>query len=86
MRRERESRGTVFPVSWKQDESFIDGPGMYLTMTGSEDSVRDDVGYTFVCPECGESMQVNASMKEALIENGCVVCSASVPPDSFTAR
>ncbi|WP_255198728.1 DUF7560 family zinc ribbon protein [Halorarius litoreus] len=47
-------------------------------MTATED-------YTFVCPECGESLSVNDSMREALIHNGCVVCGSTVAEESFTA-
>lgn len=39
--------------------------------------------YTFVCPVCGESMSVNAPMRDALIENGCVICGSSVSTDAF---
>lgn len=42
--------------------------------------------YTFVCPECGETMSVNGPMRDALVENGCVVCGASVTDDAFSAR
>ncbi|MFB6179801.1 MAG: hypothetical protein ABEI77_08765 [Halorientalis sp.] len=45
--------------------------------TGDED-------YLFVCPACEERMEVNGSMKEALIEKGCVICSASVTEESFS--
>ncbi|MFB6071640.1 MAG: hypothetical protein ABEJ88_01590 [Halobacterium sp.] len=38
----------------------------------------------FACPECGETMVVNPAMQDALEENGCVVCGASVPADAFT--
>lgn len=44
-------------------------------------SAGDD--YTFVCPECGESMSVNGPMRDALVENGCVVCGADVSGDAF---
>lgn len=40
--------------------------------------------YTFVCPECGESIAVNTAMQEALIEQGCVVCSAAISERDFT--
>ncbi|MFB6120876.1 MAG: hypothetical protein ABEJ68_07160 [Halobacteriaceae archaeon] len=40
--------------------------------------------YVFVCPECGESMEVNASMRDALVENGCVVCGATLSEGAFT--
>lgn len=41
--------------------------------------------YTFVCPECGETMSVNGPMRDALVENGCVVCGASVTGDAFSS-
>ncbi|MFB6101364.1 MAG: hypothetical protein ABEJ73_02230 [Haloplanus sp.] len=39
---------------------------------------------TFRCPDCGESMAVNASMREALLDHGCVVCGTAVPPSAFS--
>lgn len=39
--------------------------------------------FVFSCPECGESMEVNESMKDALIENGCVICGAPITDDEF---
>ncbi|WP_193767763.1 DUF7560 family zinc ribbon protein [Halorientalis pallida] len=41
--------------------------------------------FVFACPECGESMAVNASMRAALVESGCVVCGASVPSSVFSS-
>jgi len=40
--------------------------------------------YTFVCPECGESLTVNGSMRDALLERGCVICGADVSSAAFT--
>jgi len=40
--------------------------------------------YAFVCPRCDESLEVNASMREALIERGCVVCGTAVTAEAFT--
>lgn len=40
--------------------------------------------FTFVCPVCEESLQVNDSMKQALVEKGCVVCGSDLTPDAFT--
>jgi transcription initiation factor IIE alpha subunit len=40
--------------------------------------------YTFICPECDERLEVNASMKEALIDRGCVICGIRVTEDAFT--
>lgn len=39
--------------------------------------------YDFVCPECAQEIEVNASMREALLANGCVVCGAALSPDAF---
>lgn len=47
-------------------------------MTASEE-------FTFVCPACGETMEVNSSMREALLENGCVICSSQVTDAAFAA-
>jgi transcription elongation factor Elf1 len=40
---------------------------------------------TFACPECDESISVNGSMRDALVENGCVVCGASVTNAVFSS-
>ena len=40
--------------------------------------------FVFVCPACDERLEVNESMKAALVERGCVICGASVSPDSFS--
>ncbi|MFB6172563.1 MAG: hypothetical protein ABEJ23_08510 [Haloarculaceae archaeon] len=45
-------------------------------------SCGDDL--TFVCPGCGESLSVNHSMKEALIDNGCVICGTVVSDSAFS--
>ncbi|WP_251343478.1 DUF7560 family zinc ribbon protein [Haloplanus halophilus] len=39
---------------------------------------------TFHCPDCGESMAVNAPMREALLEHGCVVCGSAVSRNAFS--
>lgn len=41
--------------------------------------------YTFVCPKCDESLEVNASMKDALLERGCVICGTPVTETAFTS-
>lgn len=40
--------------------------------------------YRFDCPACGESLEVNGSMKRALIEQGCVICGTPVTTAAFT--
>ncbi|WP_459191935.1 DUF7560 family zinc ribbon protein [Halosimplex sp. J119] len=47
--------------------------------------MRASEEYIFVCPGCEESMEVNASMRDALLENGCVVCASPVSEAAFTA-
>lgn len=51
-------------------------------MTGSAPSTATE--YEFECPECNERFEVNDSMREALIERGCPVCSGAVSADSFS--
>lgn len=47
-------------------------------------SSNEGQAYTFVCPACGESLEVNDSMKDALIERGCVICGTSVTAEAFS--
>jgi hypothetical protein len=51
-----------------------------------EDSMDSHVteDATFRCPVCEETLKVNASMREALVERGCVVCGADLTPDAFS--
>jgi predicted RNA-binding Zn-ribbon protein involved in translation (DUF1610 family) len=37
----------------------------------------------FTCPECGQEIEVNASMREAILSSGCPVCTGSVGDESF---
>jgi len=46
--------------------------------------MSEAVEFDFVCPECAQAIEVNASMRDALIENGCVVCGASVSGGAFS--
>ncbi|MFB6102359.1 MAG: hypothetical protein ABEJ73_07305 [Haloplanus sp.] len=40
--------------------------------------------YAFLCPDCDESLEVNDSMKDALLEEGCVICGTVVTAEAFT--
>ncbi|MHB9288857.1 hypothetical protein ACKVMT_17655 [Halobacteriales archaeon Cl-PHB] len=40
--------------------------------------------FTFVCPACGESLDVNDSMRTALLDKGCVICGSSVGEEAFS--
>lgn len=42
--------------------------------------------YLFVCPECVETLEVDRSMRDALIRNGCVICGAEVTAAAFTRQ
>lgn len=39
--------------------------------------------YTFTCPDCGQEIEVNASMREAMLTSGCPVCTEPVETSDF---
>jgi len=39
--------------------------------------------YTFTCPECGQQIEVNASMRAAILSSGCPVCTEAVAAADF---
>jgi predicted nucleic acid-binding Zn ribbon protein len=39
--------------------------------------------YIFVCPDCKQEIEVNASMREAILSSGCPVCTESVETAHF---
>ena len=51
-------------------------------MDAMESHVEEE--FTFHCPVCEESLKVNDSMKQALVEKGCVVCGADLTVAAFT--
>lgn len=42
--------------------------------------------YVFVCDECGQRIEVNGSMREAILSNGCPVCTTAVDQADFEAK
>ncbi|MFP8952994.1 FmdB family zinc ribbon protein [Natrialbaceae archaeon A-arb3/5] len=42
--------------------------------------------YQFTCPECGQEIEVNESMREAILSHGCPVCGAAVTSATFAAE
>jgi hypothetical protein len=42
--------------------------------------------YEFVCPDCEAALAVDGPMRRTLLDRGCVVCRAAVPPRAFTRR
>lgn len=39
--------------------------------------------YIFVCPGCSQEIEVNNSMREAIISHGCPVCTGAVVAEDF---
>ncbi|GAB7095017.1 hypothetical protein JCM30237_21700 [Halolamina litorea] len=39
--------------------------------------------HEFVCQDCGQHIEVNEPMHQAILQNGCPVCSASAEPADF---
>ncbi|WP_049922651.1 DUF7560 family zinc ribbon protein [Halopiger djelfimassiliensis] len=42
--------------------------------------------YEFTCPECGQEIEVNESMREATLSHGCPVCGAAVSTSAFAQK
>lgn len=42
--------------------------------------------YEFTCPDCGQEIEVNESMREAMLTHGCPVCGADVTTAAFVAK
>ena len=42
--------------------------------------------YEFTCPECGQEIEVNESMREATLTHGCPVCGADVTEAAFAGK
>lgn len=41
--------------------------------------------YLFVCPACDQEIEVNTSMREAILSSGCPVCTEPAETDAFEA-
>lgn len=39
--------------------------------------------YEFTCSECGQQISVNETMRDAIENNGCPVCAATVSSSEF---
>lgn len=39
--------------------------------------------YQFVCSECTQEIAVNEEMRDAILANGCPVCTTAVTTDDF---
>ncbi|RQG92263.1 DUF7560 family zinc ribbon protein [Natrarchaeobius chitinivorans] len=42
--------------------------------------------HEFTCPDCGQAIEVNEAMREAILSHGCPVCGSSVTDVSFAAK
>lgn len=48
--------------------------------------VTDMKEYEFVCPACGQRIPADGAMRDAIVANGCPVCSAAADADCFGPR
>ena len=39
--------------------------------------------YEFTCSECGQVIEVNDNMREAIVANGCPVCASAASDEEF---
>lgn len=39
--------------------------------------------YVFTCPDCGQRIEVNESMREAILSSGCPVCTETAGTGDF---
>jgi hypothetical protein len=39
--------------------------------------------YMFICPECKQEIEVNGSMREAILSSGCPVCTETADQTDF---
>jgi len=39
--------------------------------------------YEFICPECDQRIRLNPPMREAILTNGCPICTATVTANNF---
>lgn len=46
---------------------------------------REDADYRFYCKKCDSTLTVSTETKEALAEEGCILCGAATAEDAFTA-
>lgn len=40
-------------------------------------------GYRFNCPSCGESVVVDESIHDSILDDGCLICQGSATEDDF---
>lgn len=64
-------------------------PLFRMTNRESSDTTLDrpeGANYRFECPHCDNSVLVDEESREALLENGCILCDGTVSKGSFTKR
>mgnify|MGYP000259457629 CR=1 FL=1 len=40
--------------------------------------------HQFVCQDCGQQIEVNGPVRQAILESGCPICSAPADFDDFS--
>lgn len=54
-----------------------------MTAAPSDDTNARDDAYTFTCPECNASFDVDAYVKHALVDTSCLFCDHDVTDGEF---
>lgn len=49
-----------------------------------ETNVPEDADHRFACPGCDSSIHVTTETREAILEQGCVICGSDVTADAFS--
>lgn len=57
-----------------------------MTTTHRESTMSDPISddHVFECPDCGERIEMNAGMRQAVLDHGCPICGASVTEAAFS--
>ena len=58
------------------------GPRDGVESDGADSAVST---YVFSCPECGQEVEVDTSMRTAILSNGCPVCAEPARAECFEA-
>lgn len=63
---------------------------MWSDAVGRDGESRDDrcqrmSTYIFVCPSCEQEIEINDSMRSAILSSGCPVCTEPVDATDFEA-
>jgi len=73
--------------SRRPDHADLPGSTRYIPDDAVPDDDRDRhrtmSTHIFACSGCGQEIEVNGSMREAILSNGCPVCTEVAEPTNF---